>query len=380
MTDTSVPQPGSPEAPIALGPGTGEPAPVSPPFDPADLPEEEPTPLPSLADVLARFSSETAGDRPVGPDPVSAPDRDPGGVSGLVDESPLFSAPAPVASSDDRSPAPPVSERDPFDRTPLFADPPAAPVAAEPVSEAEPVSAEPASEPEPVSEAVASEPAASEPAAEPEPAPASEPAPAFEPAPASAAFPPADPSFVPASEATPAFEPSDPAPVPVPDEAAASVPDELVPAWSAPEPEAAAVAEQPAASAVASEPSPPTREENAVPFDQDFLTPVEGVTISPPSAEDLEPVFLTAPTVEPTAIAQLGELNGKELGRRAVTVNEARIGKLEPGFGFGARFRSFAVLLVVTVIVATVVAAVLAISIELISVWANHAISKSAGS
>ena len=80
-----------------------------------------------------------------------------------------------------------------------------------------------------------------------------------------------------------------------------------------------------------------------------------------------------------TSLATLGELNGRRLDRRAVDVNEHRIGKLEPEWSVLRRIRSLIVLVLLTLFVAAVIAAVLALAVEILSVAVNHAVSKSAG-
>ena len=67
------------------------------------------------------------------------------------------------------------------------------------------------------------------------------------------------------------------------------------------------------------------------------------------------------------------------MDRRAVAVNDHRIGKLEPEWGLLRRLRSLIVLVILTVLVAAVIAAVLALAVEALSVALNHAVSKSAG-
>ncbi|MHB8464509.1 MAG: hypothetical protein ACYDH6_20760 [Acidimicrobiales bacterium] len=122
-------------------------------------------------------------------------------------------------------------------------------------------------------------------------------------------------------------------------------------------------------------PPPPTQAFSDGPPVGDAMTPGSPAE---PTATSVTP----RPPAVPTTIASsvmLGQLGGLELDQVAVTVNDEHIGKLEPGFGRAERSRSLLILVLLTLLVATIVGAVLAISIELISVWANHAISKSAG-
>ncbi|GAC1589214.1 MAG: hypothetical protein NVS3B21_05680 [Acidimicrobiales bacterium] len=81
----------------------------------------------------------------------------------------------------------------------------------------------------------------------------------------------------------------------------------------------------------------------------------------------------------PLPAALLGQLTGRKMDRRAVAVNDHRIGKLEPEWGLLRRLRSLIVLVLLTVLVAAVIAAVLALAVEALSVALNHAVSKSAG-
>jgi hypothetical protein len=157
-------------------------------------------------------------------------------------------------------------------------------------------------------------------------------------------------------------------PAPEPELWVAKDPSPLPPAWAAEDP-----SPRPPPWA-AEDPSPqptPVVPADPAPDPSTFVTP------DPPPARR-PPVGRPAAAVA-TSTAVLGELGALALDKRAVTVNERRIGKLEPGFGFGSRLRSLVVLLLLTLVVAAMVGAVLAISIELISVWANNAISKSAG-
>ena len=103
-----------------------------------------------------------------------------------------------------------------------------------------------------------------------------------------------------------------------------------------------------------------------------------GVRFRPPKPVDDGIAALRARLAD-TPLAPLGELNGRRLDRRAIEVNEHRIGKLEPEWNRLRRTRSFIVLVVLTLVVAAVVAAVLAIAVEALSVAVNHAVSKSAG-
>ena len=75
-----------------------------------------------------------------------------------------------------------------------------------------------------------------------------------------------------------------------------------------------------------------------------------------------------------------GQLRATDLDRHAVDLADRHIPKLEPDFGTSNRLRSFAMLVLMTLLVAVAMATVVAIGVEAISVWANHAISKSAGS
>ena len=104
-----------------------------------------------------------------------------------------------------------------------------------------------------------------------------------------------------------------------------------------------------------------------------------GVRFRPPKPVDDGIAALRARLAE-TPLAPLGELNGRRMDRRAIQVNEHRIGKLEPEWNRLRRTRSFIFLIVLTLVVAAVVAAVLAIAVEALSVAVNHAVSKSAGS
>jgi hypothetical protein len=79
-------------------------------------------------------------------------------------------------------------------------------------------------------------------------------------------------------------------------------------------------------------------------------------------------------------LTRLGELPGRALDRRAVIVNERRIGKLEPGWDGWDRVRSLVILVALVVVVAIAFAAVLSVLVEILGAAANHAISKSAGS
>jgi hypothetical protein len=161
----------------------------------------------------------------------------------------------------------------------------------------------------------------------------------------------------------------------------ANEPDSLeIPAWlAAPEPSDVPVFD----------PAPPPPRELFEPTAGLVQPAVAPATPDPsPDPEPVEPPSWLEPSPAPVLTATavvadpvaMGELSGKELALRAVTVNDERIGKLEPGFDFSQRLRSFLLLVVLTLVVAAAVAAVLAIAVELISVWANHAISKSAGS
>jgi hypothetical protein len=82
----------------------------------------------------------------------------------------------------------------------------------------------------------------------------------------------------------------------------------------------------------------------------------------------------------PDAPTRLGVLSARRLDRRAISLNIRRIGKLEPGFGTWRRLRSLIVLIVIVALIAVAFAAALDIIVSIISVFANHAISKSAGS
>jgi len=82
----------------------------------------------------------------------------------------------------------------------------------------------------------------------------------------------------------------------------------------------------------------------------------------------------------PDAPPRLGDLSARRLDKRAIALNIRRIGKLEPGFGNWHRLRSLIVLVVIVALIAVAFAAALDIIVSIISVFANHAISKSAGS
>jgi hypothetical protein len=76
----------------------------------------------------------------------------------------------------------------------------------------------------------------------------------------------------------------------------------------------------------------------------------------------------------------LGALSSRQLDGRATAINIRRLRKLEPGFGSLHRLRSLLVLVVIVALIAAAFAAALDIVVSIISVFANHAISKSAGS
>jgi hypothetical protein len=76
----------------------------------------------------------------------------------------------------------------------------------------------------------------------------------------------------------------------------------------------------------------------------------------------------------------LGALSSRQLDKRATAINIRRLRKLEPGFGSLHRLRSLLVLVVIVALIAAAFAAALDIVVSIISVFANHAISKSAGS
>jgi hypothetical protein len=80
------------------------------------------------------------------------------------------------------------------------------------------------------------------------------------------------------------------------------------------------------------------------------------------------------------APVRLGTLSPRQLNRRAENLNIRRIGKLEPGFKPWRRLWSLVVLIVIVAVIAVAVAAVLDLIVTALSVAANHAISKSAGS
>jgi len=107
------------------------------------------------------------------------------------------------------------------------------------------------------------------------------------------------------------------------------------------------------------------------------LGEIEGVAGEGASGEA---VVFAAVAERPTAPpVRLGVLSARRLDRRAAG-NLRRIGKLEPGFGTWRRGWSLVVLVLIVAVIAAAFAAALDIVVSILSVLANHAISKSAGS
>jgi hypothetical protein len=105
---------------------------------------------------------------------------------------------------------------------------------------------------------------------------------------------------------------------------------------------------------------------------------------APPAAVATPAVAPAEPDARPVRRATLvgarpGQLSPIELDRQAPVGSDRPIAPFEPEFGQAARMRSLVKLILLTVVVAIAFATIIAVGVEVISIWANHAISKSAG-